>query len=288
MAYEYSFMDNQVIGVDHLNKLTKRFVTSGVADPFTNGVPYNVSKFNDIVKANGTSGVVPSNISTLRVTKTSGNTVSVNTGTAFFANGSTIDVTSPESLNFTPGVKNYVYLKSDMAQNKNYPACTTAQPTGDYVILAEIDHAGTVTDKRAYAKGKLPGYCSNANVMLQAELVYTANGHTTNDSKFTNVSKTLYLGENNYTMMFLSMPQRSNMGASSIFCQLTTGESYVLQVSGGGGYNVESTNISSSIKIYSGYGNIYLTGAIANNTVTLTANGNSSAIGTFTIHTYIA
>lgn len=292
MAYEYSFMDNQVIGVDHLNKLAKRFVASGIADPFANGVPYNVSKINDIVKANGTSGVVPNSIATLRVTKTNGNTVSINTGTAFFANGSTIDVTSPESLNFTPGVKNYIYLKSDMAQNKNYPACTTAQPTGDCVLLAEIDYAGTVTDKRVYAKGKLPGYCSNSNVMLQTELMFYSTGEDGRYHTFTNVANRLEFGINNYTMIFIAAPSILNMGGAALFGNMQAGDGLFYRIPGyqSGTGQIYLATITNDLQLYigSGEGSITIKMTFDGNGVTIVGNGRIVVQDYFKLQIYVA
>lgn len=42
-------------------------------------------------------------------------------------------------------------------------------PEGDFVMLAEISPEGELTDKRVYARGKLPGYASSAMYTLKIE-----------------------------------------------------------------------------------------------------------------------
>lgn len=168
MAYKYSFSDNEIYSSSDVNEITKRLVTSGIEDSFTDGVAYNVSKFNEMGKQLYTSGVVPEDCMTLKVNKIADDEILINPGLAFFSDGATIEIEAGgETLKITPGVKNYVYLKNDLAdRNICYPCCSTEAPEGDYVALAEIDESGTVSDKRVYAKGKLPGYQSVAGAPL--------------------------------------------------------------------------------------------------------------------------
>lgn len=199
MSYSYRFSDNASYGAEDLNDVVKSLVSSGVADVFENGVSYNASAINGVVSALYLSGVVPTDVSTLAVSKTSEGVVQIAPGTAFFADGSTITVTEAELLSYEPGVKHYVYLKQDLtAQNRNYPACTADAPTGDFVLLAEIAADETVTDKRTYAKGKLPGYQSNANVSLAVSQSFS---FARNEEK--TASFTVDLGTNNYSRVFV-------------------------------------------------------------------------------------
>ncbi len=164
MSYKFSFADNGVYGADDINKITKRLVTSGVEDSFENGVPYNLSALNEAGTLLYTNGVVPETVSTLKVVTGSGeNTILINPGTAFFNDGSIIEIeVGGHELSFTAGVKNYVYLKNDLiSKNASYPECSVYAPSGDFVLLAEIEEDGTIKDKRTYAMGKLPGYQSN-------------------------------------------------------------------------------------------------------------------------------
>lgn len=169
MAYNFSFADNGIYGAEDLNKITSRLVSSGVEDSFTDGVPYNLSSLNESGTLLYSNGAVPESVFTLKVVSgNSDNTVLINPGTAFFNDGSVIEIEAGgHELEFTVGAKNYVYLKNDLVtSNTSYPVCSVESPSGDFIPLAEIEENGTITDKRIYAKGKLPGYASNANTFL--------------------------------------------------------------------------------------------------------------------------
>ena len=135
-------------------------------------------------------------MSALKVVSASDGKVLINPGTAFFADGSTIEVEAGgHELEFVPGVKNYVYLKNDLvASNTSYPVCSESEPTGDFVPLAEISEAGEITDKRVYAKGKLPGYGSNALYTMEiADGLNMKHGET--------ITKTYDVGSNTYRFL---------------------------------------------------------------------------------------
>ena len=123
MGYSYGFADNAVYGAEDMNKLTSRLVTGGIADPFVDDLPYNMTKVNDVVKLVYTAGVVPDSVNTCKVTKTGDGAVKILPGLAFFDDGSTIEVDADGApLTYQPGVKNYVYFKPDLqASNRNYP-----------------------------------------------------------------------------------------------------------------------------------------------------------------------
>ena len=50
MAYITGFSDNQLIGVDDLNAITKRLVTSGVGDVLTDTGSIEVTSLNGLLK----------------------------------------------------------------------------------------------------------------------------------------------------------------------------------------------------------------------------------------------
>ena len=164
MSYKYSFADNAEYSADDVNEITKRLVTSGVKDSFADGVAYNVSKFNEAGKQLYVAGVVPESCMTMKVTSAGDGKILINPGVAFFDDGSVIEIEDGgEELTYTKGAKNYVYLKNDLkSANVSFPCCSTEEPEGDYVMLAEIGSNGELTDKRTYARGKLPGYQSVA------------------------------------------------------------------------------------------------------------------------------
>ncbi len=196
MAYKYSFADNEIYSAEDLNSITKRLVTSGITDSFEDGVAYNVSRLNEQGNLLYTSGVVPETCLTLKVVSDSEGKILINPGKAFFNDGAVIEIEAGgESLSYITGAKNYVYLKNDL-QNSNicYPCCTTDAPTGDYVMLAEIDETGEISDKRTYARGKLPGYQSvTGNVMNIKDKIQIVVGGSSEEWV-----KTYDLGANNF------------------------------------------------------------------------------------------
>lgn len=196
MSYKYWFADNESYSAQDLNKMVSRLVTSGVKDPFEDGVPYNLSAVNSAGAILYTAGAVPETVNTLKVVSSGGNNVFINPGTAFFSDGAVMEVEAGgHVLAITPGAKNYVYLKNDLvSSNTCYPACTTDEPTGIHVMLAEVSEIGEITDRRVYAKGKLPGYASNALYTMKIEdSVDMKDGET--------ITKTYDVGENSYRFL---------------------------------------------------------------------------------------
>lgn len=196
MSYKYSFADNESYGAQDVNKMVKRLVSSGVADPFTDGVPYNLSAFNSAGALVYTSGAVPETVYALKVVSAGTGKVLINPGTAFFADGAVIEIEAGgHELEIVSGVKNYVYLKNDLiASNTCYPVCSEEAPAGDFVPLAEISEAGEITDVRTYAKGKLPGYASSAlYTMVISDNLNMKNGET--------AVKSYEVGDNSYRFL---------------------------------------------------------------------------------------
>lgn len=168
MSYKFSFADNAVYSSTDVNNITKRLVTAGVEDSFVDGVAYNVSKLNEAGRIIYTSGAVPESCLSLKVTKYSDTEILINPGTAFFNDGSVIEIEDGgEIMSYVKDAVNYVYLKNNLeSANVSYPYCGTEAPEGDYVMLATISETGVITDERTYARGKLPGYQSLADTAV--------------------------------------------------------------------------------------------------------------------------
>ena len=221
MGYSYGFADNAVYGAEDMNKLTSRLVTGGIADPFVDDLPYNMTKVNDVVKLVYAAGVVPDSVNTCKVTKTGDGAVKILPGLAFFDDGSTIEVDADGvALTYQPGVKNYVYLKPDLqASNRNYPVCSAEAPGTGCVLLAEISADGELTDKRTYAKGKVPGYASNANMTMVIDQTFTLEKQTDDYTYDRSTSFEVDLGTNNYsyvTVMSYAAADRLAVGLYDI------------------------------------------------------------------------
>jgi hypothetical protein len=186
MGYTYSFFDNQKIGATELNKLAKRFVTGGIADIFKDGMPYNISVLNNIAYANVTGGVVPDTVSSLKV-YVSGNNIIVSPGNCFFDDGTYMEVDSSGiTLNFIPNATNYIYLISDSISGECRCENRTSPLTdGVFLLLATVNSNKTITDKRTFAKGKIPSaYASGYSLSSTFSVTWTAaelNGNATKE-----------------------------------------------------------------------------------------------------------
>ena len=172
MSYISGFSDNQLIGVDDLNAITKRLVTSGVGDILSSAGSIDVTELNGMTAAIATDGVVPEKVTSLKVTYSDGK-AKIAPGVAFFADGSFIEITEEEAISLSGG--GYVYLINDTALGVREPRATSSLPTGDYVMLASVAAGGAVTDMRKSAKGKVAGYSSYAGypVYVSQDVVCT-------------------------------------------------------------------------------------------------------------------
>lgn len=127
MGYTYDFKNNELYSADDINSIRASFISSGV---------------------------LGSTVPALNVTISDGK-VFVSSGMAVFADGSSLRVDDEGvELEYTEGAINYVYLLNDSLLNKNTVNISTEAPVGDYVLLAEIDETGTISDKRTYATAK--------------------------------------------------------------------------------------------------------------------------------------
>ena len=173
MGYTQSFMDNATYGASDINGIIQKLSTQGISiefeDILNDGVSYTPSDLNQLFAAIVSDGVTKDSC---RVVMSDGN-AKVSAGTIVFADGSTLTVDSAGVvLAVTTGVKNYVYAIAQPSLNHNYLKCETTAPTGDYVMLAEVEN-GVVTDKRKFAASKfVAGY--NMHEVITISKAYTA------------------------------------------------------------------------------------------------------------------
>lgn len=204
MSYITSFIDGESYGAFEVNKITSRFVTAGIEDPFVDGVPYNVRRLNDLSKAVTTRGVIGSESNAIKCIK-SGEGYYLAPGTAFFGNGSTLEIISnePVSLQDT-SVKNYVYLRSSEEENRNHIVVSTQSPDlsdENIVPICEINTDGTITDRRCYATGKIRGmYQSNEHTLKCIRIQDSIDFSSTNE-----VNIDHDLGCDNLSFVFFKM-----------------------------------------------------------------------------------
>ena len=129
MSYTYDFMDNVTYGTDDINKIRGSLMSKGV-------IPETVNSCK--VVANGTGQI------------------KILTGEAVFANGVRIEITSDETLSYTTGSTNYVYLEYSSTLNKCEPKVSTSAPASDRIKLATISSTGAITDTREVSNLKVP------------------------------------------------------------------------------------------------------------------------------------
>ncbi len=211
--YKYSFFDNQLIGVDQLNEITSRLVSGGVSAVYS-GVDFNVSDINNSNKAILTGGVVPESDLNLKVTSMGSGNYLINPGLCFFNNGTTMEVLSGgEKILVSSGTKRYIYLVSDANQMKCYVEISgSVKTSGEFVLLAIVNTDGSITDKRTYAKGKLPGYyASSEGMSINISQTYEPLGITPG------TSFEIAVGEGNFTHLCI-------VGTGALFyCEFENG-----------------------------------------------------------------
>lgn len=178
MGYKFSFADDTLYSAEDINNITKRLVSKGVADSFADGVAYNVTQLNNITKTLGNKGVVPEDNTTLKVVKTDDGNIKIMPGSAFMESGAVFTCDS-DGYVFAemPTGDNYVYIEDNEALNAIRPVMSSSLPVSyDYVLLALVSYDGKITDKRTYAKGKLPGYMSDFNMPVRKTLIVDGIG----------------------------------------------------------------------------------------------------------------
>jgi len=256
--YKYTFFDNQLIGVDHLNEITKRLVSGGISAVYS-GADFNVSDINDANKAILTGGVVPESDLNLKVTSLGGGKYLINAGLCFFGDGTTMEVLAGgEEFLVTPGLKKHVYLTSDQNKMMCYVEISESEKqSGEYVYLAVINADGTITDKRSYARGKLPGYYASTEGMEVNITETYYNGDIVADTDLE-----VAVGEGSFKHLLMKFEVTGDGVHSIYYCEFENGKA-VNQV----GINIddsEATTGSSGFRIYSEYyaGRAFILGSI--------------------------
>lgn len=208
MGYKYGYFDNQLIGVDQLNEITKRLVSGGISAVYS-GNDFSVSELNSSNVALLCGGVVPETDSCLRVDKTLDGKYLINAGVAFFENGTSMEVLNGgEIISASP--LQYIYLVSDENLEKCYIDITNEMKTqGYFVCLAQIASDGSVVDKRLYAKGKARGFYASSGGLEFNVTVTLEEGDT---------EKNIPIGNGAYTHILIED------GKSALtYCTITNG-----------------------------------------------------------------
>ena len=239
MSYKYYFFDDQEVGAQDLNKLVNLFVSEGLADNFENGVPYNISKLNEVITSNSGDGIVPETSDTLKVSYTNGS-VYIEPGVAFFKDGTVIEIETREQLTAPENAEEfYVYLESDPLKNMAYPAVSEVLPEGNIVPLAKIS-SETVSDLRRFARGKTPSfYASNVGLPVIRKIPITLNSEYFNTGK----KITLIDSGNSYRYLIL-ICEKSSRWAGTVVYDKEKNKCYNFSKPDSGDYTDDFTDVA--------------------------------------------
>jgi len=214
--FKYTFFDNQLIGVDHLNEITSRLVSGGVSAVYS-GADFSVSDINNSNAAILCGGVVPESDSNLKIVPLGAGRFLINPGVCFFDDGTTMEVLSGgEEISVPSGQARYVYLTSDQNRMKCYVEITEGEKqSGVFQLLGFIDETGAVSDRRVYARGKVPGfYSSSLNKPVNLTYEYKFGDFDGMDTLV------IPVGSNNYTHLCIVSHQDSE---TMFYCEFENG-----------------------------------------------------------------
>lgn len=143
-----NFIYDQLVTAQDLNNIA---VDLGAGDfsVFTDSSPYAVDKLNEITAALVGSGI-SSSLNKFEVS-VNDNSVTVNTGIAFFESGRKIKFTAPVTLPLQSGE---LYFEENQSTG-NVSLNIGELPIDNYIHLATINEDLTITDKRTIAKAKV-------------------------------------------------------------------------------------------------------------------------------------
>ena len=109
----------------------------GHTSDFNDGTTYNTGDMNALRAGLATAGVVNEADTSMQVVDNGSGTVKVLEGQAIFSDGSRIVIDSSGVVLTVIGAgKNYVFVKR--GTNTATVEISTDEPTGDYVLLAEV------------------------------------------------------------------------------------------------------------------------------------------------------
>lgn len=195
MGYTVNFTDNQNISASDLSDISKSIDSGAEVVDFRDNTLYGVDELNKISQALITKGVSNG----LMVLK-NGKNVTISAGLAYFNDGKKIKVDSSGiTLAKAENTHQYVWLSNDTVAGLVSAKCTKDAPSGDYVMLAEIDENGDIIQKKDIALMKNSSLMPNhyKQISQHINIEKTANGTTF----------TLNVGKNFRRMIILSQRQ---------------------------------------------------------------------------------
>lgn len=158
--FKVNFMSNQMVTAEDINAIGYNLANT-VYTTFADNSTYGVDELNEITAHIMNKGVLAGKGNECSV-NAEGDMVHISDGIVFFECGAVMTIDSDGiDVNVESNTgKQYVYLFFNPDVNAAGARCTTAEPTGDFVMLATIEN-GTVTMDRTYATLKSDVYGTN-------------------------------------------------------------------------------------------------------------------------------
>lgn len=168
MGYTASFLANETYGAADVNKIVERFAGMGVNPVLVDQENYSTTDLNLISNVITESGVLY-NSNSCRVIKYTDSEFKILYGSAFFSDGSAIDVDSSGVILPILSGKNYIYFRKDNVSGVIEPISSNKAPSSGDIPLAEYQNS-IMTDKRVFAKSKITGYGGAVTQNISSEL----------------------------------------------------------------------------------------------------------------------
>ncbi len=144
-----TFEDNAVVTAEDLNNIAVDLGDTTFS-AFSEE-KFGVDKLNEITADLVSKGILTTGDRCEPVV--SGGKVYIKSGVIVFGSGAKIKITEPVEVGAAAG--DYIYAYNDVLTGKASIMASTDKPTaGDYVMLAQLDSTGTLTDKRTLSVAK--------------------------------------------------------------------------------------------------------------------------------------
>lgn len=151
MAYKCTFMDNEEYTAQDVNEVFSRMTSAGVVFVDTGDT---LSDLN-AAQAEAISKGILSDATSCKVV-CEDNIYKISQGSCFMYDGASITFDEDgKVIQVTEGVKNYVYLERNIAENTIDIVVSEEEGGSKSVPLAEIDEDGVIYDTRQYATSKV-------------------------------------------------------------------------------------------------------------------------------------
>ncbi len=171
---KYYFGDNREYGAGDIKKaLGALAATGGIELELSDGSEYTPSKLNSIIASAVSHGVLTESNSCLRLEK-SGGSYYISPGRGIFADGGVAEVEERTEVDVLPG--QYLYIAYNSMLDDVYFLADAQEHSdgGDLLLIpiAYIENGGAVTDRRVFARGRIPALPSATwNVLRETEFV---------------------------------------------------------------------------------------------------------------------